>query len=279
MSRYSSYLGSSSYRSPYSESNSSSSSYSTHTYPEYGSKYDSLLARSSDGSNRAGTGAGAYSKYDYLSSYTSSSKADTGSSISERTPYYKSSTYASVIDTDELTKNYFAKYYNKSSTSGTSNYSVLEREVNASTSRNARAYSVYVDDDRDKPSRFSVVPETRSYRSSSIAAEPASNRSSTSTDTIRRRFNKTLSIADDTDNGTSYTNGNGYSNGDSYTSSINNDTSKQEEEAPKYKYSSGYVRFADRKKQREEAEDTTTSSTHQRRAWDSWDTAEDHSAP
>ena len=151
MSRYSSYLGSSSYRSPYSETNSSSSSYSTHTYPEYGSKYESLLARSSDGSNRAGTGAGkmkysasfhsynkfmdlnlgAYSKYDYLSSYTSSSKADTGSSISERTPYYKSSTYASVIDTDELTKNYFAKYYNKSSTSGTSNYSVLEREVNA----------------------------------------------------------------------------------------------------------------------------------------------------
>lgn len=233
-----------------------------------------MLARSSDGSNRAGTGAGAYSKYDYLSSYTSSSKADTGSSISERTPYYKSSTYASVIDTDELTKNYFAKYYNKSSTSGTSNYSVLEREVNASTSRNARAYSVYVDDDRDKPSRFSVVPETRSYRSSSIAAEPASNRSSTSTDTIRRRFNKTLSINDDTDNGTSYTNGNGYSNGDSYTSSINTDTSKQEEEAPKYKYSSGYVRFADRKKQKEEAEDTTTSSTYQRRAWDSWDTAQ-----
>ena len=82
----------------------------------------------------------------------------------------------------------------------------------------------------------------QSSRSSSIAAEPASNRSSTSTDTIRRRFNKTLSIYDDTDNGTSYTNGNGYSNGDSYTSSIDNDTSKQEEETPKYKYSSGYVR-------------------------------------
>jgi len=267
MSRYSSY---SSYRSPYSETNSSSS-YSTHSYPEYGSKYESLVARSSDGSSRTGSGAGAYSKYDYLSSYSSSSKADTGS---DRTPYYKSSTYASVIDTDELTKNYFAKYYNKSSSSGTSNYSVLEREVNASTSRNARAYSVYVDDDRDKPSRFSVVPESRSYRSSSIAAEPASNRSSTSTDTIRRRFNKTLSIYDETDNGTSYTNGNGYSNGDSYTSSIDNDTSKQEEEAPKYKYSSGYVRFADRKKQREEAEETTPSSTSQRRTWDSWDKAE-----
>ncbi len=75
--------------------------------------------------------AGTYSKYDYLTSYTSNSKADTASSLSERTPYYKSSTYASVIDTDELTKNYFAKYYNKSSTSGTSNFSVLEREVNA----------------------------------------------------------------------------------------------------------------------------------------------------
>ena len=33
-------------------------------------------------------------------------------------------------------------------------------------------------------------------------------------------------------------------------------------------------RFADRKKQKEEAEDTTTSSTYQRRAWDSWDTAQ-----
>lgn len=262
MSRYTSYLGSSSYRSPYSETNSSS--YGTHSYPEYGSKYESLLARSSDGSSRSGTGAGTYSKYDYLTSYTSNSKADTASSLSERTPYYKSSTYASVIDTDELTKNYFAKYYNKSSTSGTSNFSVLEREVNASTCRNARAYSVYVDDDRDKPSRFSVVPETRSFRSSSIAAEPASDRSSTSTDTIRRRFNQTFST--DTDNGTSYTNGN--TNGDSYKSLIDNDSSKQEEEAPKYKYSSGYVRFADRKKQREEAEETTTSSTYQRRAWD-----------
>ena len=54
MSRYSSY---SSYRSPYSETNSSSS-YSTHSYPEYGSKYESLLARSSDGSSRTGSGAG-----------------------------------------------------------------------------------------------------------------------------------------------------------------------------------------------------------------------------
>ena len=75
-------------------------------------------------------------------------------------------------------------------------------------------------------------------RSSSIAAEPASNRSSTSTDTIRRRFNKTLSIYDDTENTTS----NGISNGDTYTSSVIDDTIKQEEEAPKYKYSSGYVR-------------------------------------
>ena len=57
MSRYSSYLGSSSYRSPYSETPSSSSSYSSYSYPEYGSKYDSLLARSSDG-GASKTGAG-----------------------------------------------------------------------------------------------------------------------------------------------------------------------------------------------------------------------------
>lgn len=56
MSRYTSYLGSSSYRSPYSETNSSS--YGTPSYPEYGSKYESLLARSSDGSSRSGSGAG-----------------------------------------------------------------------------------------------------------------------------------------------------------------------------------------------------------------------------
>ena len=77
---------------------------------------------------------GTSTKYDYLSTYTSSigsgSGGGGGSSSYDRSPYYKSSTYASVIDTDELTKNYFEKYYNRSSAS-TSGYSVLEREVNA----------------------------------------------------------------------------------------------------------------------------------------------------
>ena len=65
--------------------------------------------------------AGTSTKYDYLSSYASSS------SNQDRTPYYKTTSYASVIDTDELTKNYFEKYYNKPASAG---YSLLERELN-----------------------------------------------------------------------------------------------------------------------------------------------------
>ena len=64
--------------------------------------------------------AGTSTKYDYLSSYASSSSNE------KSTPYYKTTSYASVIDTDELTKNYFEKYYNKSSSTG---YSLLEREI------------------------------------------------------------------------------------------------------------------------------------------------------
>ena len=67
---------------------------------------------------------GVSTKYDYLTSYSSGSG---GGSSYDKSPYYKSTNYASVIDTDELTKNYFEKYYNKTSSSG---YSVLERELN-----------------------------------------------------------------------------------------------------------------------------------------------------
>lgn len=69
--------------------------------------------------------AGASTKYDYLSSYGTSSSS---SYSAGKSPYYKTTSYASVIDTDELTKNYFEKYYNRPSTSG---YSALEREVTA----------------------------------------------------------------------------------------------------------------------------------------------------
>ena len=65
--------------------------------------------------------AGTSTKYDYLSSYASNSSSQ------EKTPYYRTTSYASVIDTDELTKNYFEKYYNKPSSTG---YSLLEREIN-----------------------------------------------------------------------------------------------------------------------------------------------------
>ena len=64
--------------------------------------------------------AGTSTKYDYLSSYA------TNNSSQDKTPYYRTTSYASVIDTDELTKNYFEKYYNKPSTTG---YSLLEREI------------------------------------------------------------------------------------------------------------------------------------------------------
>ena len=65
--------------------------------------------------------AGTSTKYDYLSSYA------TNNSSQDKTPYYRTTSYASVIDTDELTKNYFEKYYNKPSSTG---YSLLEREIN-----------------------------------------------------------------------------------------------------------------------------------------------------
>ena len=125
------------YRSSYldsSPSNSSSSYSSTFSYPSYESKYEALLSRNPDGvgKSRAGTftadnsvdavnwNAGTSTKYDYLSSYASNSSSQ------DKAPYYKTTSYASVIDTDELTKNYFEKYYNKSSNTG---YSLLEREI------------------------------------------------------------------------------------------------------------------------------------------------------
>ena len=87
-------------------------------------------------------------------------------------------------------------------------------------------------------SRFSAVPETRSYRSSSIAVEPSSK------DTLRsRRFSRTISIYDDVDS--TKTNSNGiYSNGIETTSEVNG-LSTEPDIKPEYKYSSGYVRCGD----------------------------------
>lgn len=251
MSRYSSYTGSSSYRSPYLDSTYSSSNYSS--YPTYESKFESIISRNPEGAARSR--AGTSTKYDYLSSY-----ATPNISKYERTPSYSKSSYASAIDSDDLTRSYFEKYYNKSSTSAVNTnglshaLSVLESSSSATPTRSSRAYSVYLDDDRQgSTTRSSVLPEPRTVRSSSVAVDSVTSRASES---VRSRFSRTLSIYDDPDtrsevsqvtNGV--TNGvpNGHSNG------------TPEEEPKEYKYTSGYVRFSQRKKEKEKERDKEES--------------------
>eukprot|EP00092_Neocalanus_flemingeri_P076529 GFUD01094943.1.p1 GENE.GFUD01094943.1~~GFUD01094943.1.p1 ORF type:complete len:654 (+),score=77.64 GFUD01094943.1:881-2842(+) len=249
MSRYSSYTGSSvgstSYRSPYLDTSYSSSNYS---YPSYESKFESIISRNPEGTARSR--AGTSTKYDYLSSY-----ASTGASKYERTPSYSKSSYASVIDTDDLTKSYFEKYYNKGTTNGVCNtnglsaaHSVLE--ANTSSTRSNRAYSVYLDEDRQSTNtRPSAVPEPRTLRSSSVAVEPVTPRP----DALRSRFSRTLSIYDDPDTR-------------SAISQISN--GKEEEPSEPYKYTSGYVRFSQRKKEKDKEDSPPASTTSYRRARD-----------
>jgi len=247
MSRYSGYTSSSSYRSPYLDSSYSSSNFSS--YPTYESKFESIISRNPEGAARSR--AGTSTKYDYLSSY-----ASTGASKYERTPSYSKTSYASVIDTDDLTRSYFEKYYNKSSTSplNTSGLnharSVLENNSSSTApSRSSRAYSVYLDDDRQGTNtRSSVVPESRTLRSSSVAVDPVTSRTA---EAVRTRLGRTLSIYDDTDNRSDVsTLTNGVTNG--VTNGLTNGTS--EEEPREYKYTSGYVRFSERKKEKERLE-------------------------
>jgi len=241
MSRYSSYtssaLGSTSYRSPYLDTSSYSSS--NYNYPSYESKFESIISRNPEGTARSR--AGTSTKYDYLSTY-----ASTGASKYDRTPSYSKSSYASVIDTDDLTRSYFEKYYNKSATNGLSAaHSALDSNSSSTPSRTNRAYSVYLDEDRQRTNtRSSVVPETRTFRSSSVAVEPVTP----PTDALRSRFSRTLSIYDDTETRNAI-------------SQISNGK-KEEEEPTEYKYTSGYVRFSQRKKEKEkEKEDSPPAST------------------
>jgi len=231
MSRYSNY---SAYRTPYLDSYSSTN----YSYPTYESKFESLVSRNPEGAARSR--AGTSTKYDYLSSYASNtSKYDKY----ERTPSYgsKTSYSSSVLDADDLTRSYFEKYYNKSpggviNTNGLSHaLNVLESHSSSTPSRSNRAYSVYLDDDRQSTtSRSSVVPESRTIRSSSVAVEPVTSRS---IDAVKSRFSRTLSIYDDTDTS-------------SAISTVANGL-KDEEEPKEYKYTSGYVRFSQRKKEKE----------------------------
>ena len=74
------------------------------------------------------------------------------------------------------------------------------------------------------------------FRSSSVAVDPTPARNSES---FRRRFSRTLSIYDDTDNVSSIKTNGATTNGLGPTNGV---TSSQEEDCPEYKYTSGYIR-------------------------------------
>jgi len=190
MSRYGSYGLASSYRSSYLDSGTGSgtSSYSSPSYSSYASptslpyesKFDALTAG-------RGSRAGTSTKYDYLSTYTNIGKYET--------KYNTSSSYAKAIDSDDLTRSYFAKYYNKSSPSTEATAASTTITSNgASSGRNHRAYSVYLDEDRTS-SRASVLPD-RINRSTSVLGDSTGR---SGTEGIRNRFSRTFSLYDDPD--------------------------------------------------------------------------------
>ena len=74
------------------------------------------------------------------------------------------------------------------------------------------------------------------FRSSSVAVDPTPARNSES---FRRRFSRTLSIYDDTDNVSSIKTNGATTNGLGTTNGV---TCSQEEDCPEYKYTSGYIR-------------------------------------
>jgi len=226
MSRYSSY------RSPYLDSSytssggyTSSAGYSSFCHPSYESKFESVISRNPEGSARSR--AGTSTKYDYLSSYTSPvlSKYDKSSA-------YQSNSYASVINTDDLTRSYFEKYYSKPETKSSALSSILDTNTSSTPSRTSRAFSVYLESE-EKPSitsrRSSLIPETRSNRSASVLADSIS---SPACEAVRTRFNRTLSVYDDSKEPV-----------ESTSSSITNGTTEEDKSSP---YSSGYTRYSSR---------------------------------
>ncbi|XP_023328077.1 ubiquitin carboxyl-terminal hydrolase 2 isoform X2 [Eurytemora carolleeae] len=178
MSRYNGSAGStySSYRSPYLDSYTSSYSSPNYSLPSYESKFESLISRT-DGKPRSR--AGTSTRYDYLAS--SSNKYDYPSTISSHssyssnsysTPSYSSSSsYASkpsysstIADADDLTKSYFAKYYNKAVPDA------LSKQEESSYPRASRALSVYLDDTSSSYSpALDVKPRT--FRSTSVLGD------------------------------------------------------------------------------------------------------------
>jgi len=222
MSRYGSYGLASSYRSSYLDSGTGNNSYSSSSYSSYASptslpyesKFDALTAG-------RGSRAGTSTKYDYLSTYT-----NIGSKY--ETKYNTSSSYAKAIDSDDLTRSYFAKYYNKSSPSTDSTPASTSITSNGTSSgRNHRAYSVYLDEDRTSSRQASVVPD-RINRSTSVLGDTGRS----GTEGIRNRFSRTFSLYDDPD-----------------TRSQISSIAKREEpskETTSSSYSNGYSRYSSR---------------------------------
>jgi len=212
MSRYGSYVASS-YRSPYLDSSYTSPSYSSYASPSaepYVSKFEALTSA-------RGSRSGASTKYDYLANYS-------GATSKYEMKYNTSSTYAKAIDSDDLTRNYFAKYYNKESPAK----SATTTSTTTPSSRATRAYSVYLDDDRNSVNtRSSVVPESRTARSTSVLGDSATR---SSTEAVRNRLSRAFSLYDDVDTR-------------SQVSSVakNEETTK---DSPSSSYTNGYSRYS-----------------------------------
>jgi len=249
MSRYSSsgLTSYSSYRSPYLDSSSSSSSTSysglNYSLPTYESKFESLISRL-DGQSRSR--AGTSTKYDYLSTYSSkydypsasSTNYSSGSSkyagSTSTSSYGSSSTYASAVDADDLTRSYFEKYYNKAKADAVSP---------ADENRGSRAYSVYLDDSTSGYS--SKAPSSaRALRSNSVMCDVTDSSSSRGS-----RYSRLLSQDTEVDSAPSLS---------SRRHSLAIKSTLDRDDDPTY-VSSTYSRYLDRDKKEEEKSEGDSS--------------------
>lgn len=116
----------------------------------------------------------------------------------------------------------------------------------SSTGAGGYEYSVYLgSEDKASPAKSSAKPsETpRSYRSASVSIEPVSNISESAADTVRSRFNRTLSIYDDEQSASEKSSQNGVSDRYSrYNSSRTYSTKRDEDKDKEEKsYTNGYI--------------------------------------
>jgi len=283
MSRYGSYGLASSYRSSYLDSGTgSTSSYTSPTYSSYSSPTTALPYESKFEALTAGRGsrAGTSTKYDYLSTYT-----NIGSKY--ETKYNTSSSYAKAIDSDDLTRSYFAKYYNKSSptTDSTTATSSSATSNGLSSSRSHRAYSVYLDEDRSSSRACSIVPD-RINRSTSVLGDTGRS----GTDGIRNRFSRTFSLYDDPDTRSQMssvakkeeTNRDASSSSSSYTNGYSRYSSRIKDDSPPPSRASGRLSRAASPvvvKEREKSPPLTSSYTYRTRNRETRDTSPSSPTP